>query len=438
MRLYATNFVPNFSADVPLKFGLRGRGRCDVRNSLSGWVVLIAAVFAYATPVRADAGFNAFLKELRPDAAAASITDATFDTAFQGMEPDLTIPDLDLPGRDKTGSAGQAEFTKPPSEYLDKAYMGRLSVSGKQLEAKHRAALQAIEKESGVDRYSLLAIWGRETSYGNYTLPKDAVRVLATLAYIGRRKELFRKELIAALGMLQSGVARADMKSSWAGAVGLTQFMPSEYAPYARDADGDGKKDIFRSVPDALGSAGAQLAGKGWVRGLPWGFEVRIPANADCSLEGPLQAKPLSEWIALGFTRAGGKAWPENLSTRPMYMMSPAGGNGPAFLVTDNFKVFRQYNTSDLYALFVGHLADRIAGGGDFEASWGTATQRTKTIEDIQIRMKALGYTVDKIDGKIGSNSRMNIGKYQRANGLKVDCWPTDAVLAHMRVNAAQ
>jgi lytic murein transglycosylase len=409
-----------------------------VRNGLSGWVWVMAAAWVMVSPARADEGFNTFLQGLRPDAVAAGVTDAIFDAAFEGMEPDLSIPDLDLPGRDKTGSAGQAEFTKPPSEYLDKAYMGRLSITGKQLEAKHRVALQAIEKQSGVDRYSLLAIWGRETSYGNYTLPKDAVRVLATLAYVGRRKELFRKELIAALGMLQSGVARADMKSSWAGAVGLTQFMPSEYAPFARDADGDGKKDIFRSVPDALGSAGAQLQGKGWVAGLPWGFEVRIPPKSDCSLEGPMQAKPLSEWIALGFTRAGGKTWPETLQAVSMYMMSPAGANGPSFLVTDNFKVFRQYNTSDLYALFVGHLADRIAGGGDFEAPWGTAVQRTKTIEDIQTRMKALGYTVDKIDGKIGSNSRMNIGKYQKANGLKVDCWPTDAVLEHMRTNAAK
>jgi lytic murein transglycosylase len=398
----------------------------------------VIALMAMPASARADQVFLGWLETLRPEATAAGVSEATFNSAFRGMEPDLTIPDLDLPGRDKTGSAGQAEFTRPPSEYLDKAYMGRLSATGKQLEAKHRAALESIERDSGVDRYSLLAIWGRETSYGNYTLPKDAVRMLATLAYVGRRKDLFRKELIAALGMLESGVARSDMKSSWAGAVGLTQFMPSEYAPFARDIDGDGKKDIFRSVPDALGSAAAQLSGKGWVAGLPWGFEVRIPAQSDCSLEGPLQARPLSDWIAAGFVRAGGQAWPQNLMTNAMYLMSPAGGNGPAFLVTDNFKVIRQYNTSDLYALFVGHLADRIAGGLDFEAPWGTAVQRTKTIEDIQVRLKALGYTVDKIDGKVGSNSRMNIGKYQKANGLKVDCWPTDGVLAHMRANAAQ
>ncbi len=408
------------------------------KSSARRYGFALALAVVGALPAHADDGFNKWLEAFRPEAMAAGISKATFDSTFRGMEPDLTIPDLDLPGRDKTGAAGQSEFTKPPSEYLDKAYMGRLSATGKQLEAKYRKALETIGRDSGVDRYSLLAIWGRETSYGNYTLPKDAVRVLATLAYVGRRKELFRKELVAALGMLESGVARADMKSSWAGAVGLTQFMPSEYAPYARDADGDGKKDIFRSVPDALGSAGAQLQGKGWVAGLPWGFEVRIPASSDCSLEGPLQAKPLSDWIAQGFVRAGGKPWPKTLLSSLMYLMSPAGGNGPSFLVTDNFKVIRQYNTSDLYALFVGHLADRIAGGSDFETPWGTAAQRTKTIQDIQVRLQELGYNVDKIDGKIGSNSRMNIGKYEKANGLKVDCWPTDAVLAHMRANAAQ
>ena len=420
---------------------VRPRHQIGKTSLVQCWVWSLAVLFAigFVVPAaKADDAFAAFIESLRPEAEAAGVSTATFNAAFKGMEPDLTIPDLDLPGRDKSGSAGQSEFTRPPSEYLDKAYLGRLSETGKKLEAKYRAALETIEKESGVDRYSLLAIWGRETSFGNYTLPKDAVRVLATLAYVGRRKELFRKELLAALGMLQSGVARSDMKSSWAGAVGLTQFMPSEYAPFARDADGDGKKDIFRSVPDALGSAAAQLAGKGWVRGLPWGFEVRIPKGADCSLEGPLQAKPLSDWINLGFIRTGGAAWPKPLLASQMYLMSPAGGNGPAFLVTENFKVIRLYNTSDLYALFVGHLADRIAGGPDFEAPWGTAVQRTKTIQDIQTRLKALGYNVDKIDGKIGSNSRMNIGKYQKTNGLKVDCWPTDGVLAHMRANAAQ
>ena len=400
---------------------------------------LFCSVLAGSFCARAGDAFPVWVAALWPEAEALGVTRATFDATFRGMEPDFSIPDLALPGRDKLGSAGQAEFTRAPSEYLDRAYLMRLAETGKPYAERYKAALEKIEKDSGVDRYALLAIWGRETAYGSYKLPHDAVRVLTTLAYVGRRKELFRKELLAALQMLQAGVARSDMKSSWAGAVGLTQFMPTEYLPYARDADGDGKKDIFRSVPDALGSSAAQLAGKGWIAGLPWGYEIRIPASSDCSLEGPLQARTIAEWAKLGFVRAGGKPWTGKEQAWQAYLMSPAGAYGPSFLVFDNFKVIRLYNTSDLYAVFVGHLADRISGGGDFEKAWGgTGAQKTKIIEEIQTRLKAGGYDVDKIDGKIGSNSRMNIGKYQHASGLKVDCWPTDAVLEHMRSAASR
>ena len=407
--------------------------RSTIRTRAAAFVLSLAMPF-WAASARADDTFQTWLAAVWPEAQALGVSRATFDTAFRGLEPDFSIPDLALPGRDKLGSAGQAEFTRAPSEYLDRAYLMRLAESAKPYATRYRAALDKIEAETGVDRYALLAIWGRETALGTYKLPHDAVRVLTTLAYAGRRKELFRKELLAALQMLQSGVARADMKSSWAGAVGLTQFMPTEYLPYARDMDGDGKKDIFRSVPDALGSSAAQLAGKGWVAGHPWGYEIRIPPGSDCSLEGPLQARSIAEWAQLGFVRSGGKPWTPDQMPLAAYLMSPAGAYGPSFLVFDNFKVIRLYNTSDLYAVFVGHLADRIAGGGDFERAWGgTGAQKTKVIEEIQTRLKSIGYDVDKIDGKIGSNSRMKIGAYQRANRLKVDCWPTDAVLSHMR-----
>lgn len=410
------------------------------------WRVLLRMVAVLAilvTPAltahAANAEFAAFLDSLRPEAAAAGVSNATFDAAVRGLEPDFSIPDLDLPGRDKTGNKGQAEFTRPPSEYLDKAYMARLAEQAKPYLARHGKEFQTIESRIGVDRYSLLAFWARETALGTYKLPHDAIRVLATLAYVGRRKDVFRAELIAALGMLESGVPREKMRSSWAGAVGLTQFMPTEFKPYAQDIDGDGVKNIFTSAPDALGSTAAQLAGKGWVAGRHWGYEVTIPPAGSCAMEGPLQEKPVAEWAKIGFKRAGGKPWTATDLATTAYLMSPAGAYGPAFLVFENFKVIRRYNTSDLYAVFVGHLADRIAGGGDFHTSWaGAAPQKTVVVEEIQNRLKSLGYDVDKIDGKIGSNTRMNIGKYQVANRLKTDCWPSDAVLAHMRRAAAQ
>ncbi len=372
----------------PLRAGAR-------RHRLLTCLTVVMALAAHAVGPRAahaDPTFSAWVETVWPDAAALGVSRKTFDAAFAGMEPNYSIPDLDLPGRDKSGSAGQAEFTRAPAEYLDKAYLERLAAQGRTFLKDHKQALDKIERGSGVDRYSLLAIWGRETAFGAYKLPHDAMRVLATLAYAGRRKDLFRKELVAALQMLELGVARSDMRSSWAGAVGLTQFMPTEYVPYARDIDGDGKKDIFHSVPDALGSTAAQLAGKGWVAGETWGYEVVIPANADCGYEGPTQARPISEWLKIGFVRAGGRPWTEKQLGLQAYLMSVAGTYGPSFLVLENYKVIRRYNMSDLYAVFVGHLADRIAGGGDFVHQFGgTGGQKAKVIEEIQNSVAGAG-----------------------------------------------
>jgi hypothetical protein len=239
--------------------------------------------------------------------------------------------------------------------------------------------------------------------------------------------------------MLQAGVPRAKMKSSWAGAVGLTQFMPSEYFQHVEDGDGDGKADIFDSVPDALASAARQLANKGWVRGVRWGYEVSMPAHGDCSLEGPPGERTIGEWVKLGFQRTGAKPFTPAEMSIPAYLMMPSGAYGPAFLATENFKVIRLYNTSDLYALFVGDLADRIAGAGGFHVPAAQVAQpRTAQVKEIQERMAKLGYPMDKIDGKIGSNTRRQVGTYQKTSGLKIDCWPTEAVLAHLRSNAAR
>ena len=408
-----------------------------VAAAFSALLIALYASVALSLPARAaaDPAYRAFLEGLWPEAKAAGVSRTTFDAALAGLDaPDRSLPDLVLPGQTKAEPKGQAEFTRPPEKYLDRSYLEKLAAEGRQLLARHKAALDRIENELGVDRFSVLAIWGRETAFGNHKLPHDAITVLATQAYLGRRKEMFRAELIAALRMLEAGVPRSDMRASWAGAMGLTQFMPSEYFIHAYDLDRDGKTDIFRSVPDALASAARQLQGKGWVKGVGWGYEIAIPPGADCAYEGPTQERPIAEWAKLGLKRADGKAWTAKEQDLTTYMMSPAGAYGPNFLVTENFKVIRKYNTSDLYAVFVGHLADRIAGSGDFVHPWGgIGAQNARVIEDIQERLKTLGYEVDKIDGKIGSNTRRNVGHYQRANGLKVDCWPSDAVLTHMK-----
>lgn len=397
--------------------------------------IALLSVTVFAGNARAD--FKTFVEGLWPEAEAFGISRATFDKAFKGVRPQLNLPDLVIPGRAKSKTPKQAEFTRPPRKYLDPAYLARLAKRGRGLAKKHQDALVRIEQEFGVDRYSVLAIFGRETAFGSYTPKHDAIRVLATQAYLGRRKDKFRKELLFALKLLQHGVPRAKMRASWAGAMGLTQFLPSEFFEHTHDLGGDGYADLFDSVPDALASAARQLKNKGWVRGQTWGYEVVIPNSSDCSLEGPPGIRPIREWIELGYVRVKGRKFPPHVLDAPAYLMSPAGAYGPAFLALENFQVIRRYNTSDLYATFVGNLADRIAGGGDFVAPWRKiGPQRTKTIRGVQQGLMDAGYDIKIVDGFIGSGTRRQVGLYQKANGIRIDCWPTPQVLKHIQKHA--
>jgi lytic murein transglycosylase len=408
--------------------------RSLLRRSLAGLAAAGALALVCATPAPAADAFRAFLESLWPDAQALGVSRATFDAAFRGLTPDLALPDLVLPGHKRDDSAGQAEFTKSAMDYLNPKSLANMASQGRAFLKQHEREIVNIEGETGVDRYILVAIWGRETAYGTQKDTRDAIQVLATQAYTGRRKDQFRQELLYALKMLQDGIPRAKMKSSWAGAVGMTQFLPSDYYKYAADGDGDGKADIFSSVPDALASAAHQLAGKGWVRGQHWGYEVKVPAHADCSLEGPPGHRTIGEWLKLGFERAGPVRFKPQERAFDAYLMMPSGSYGPAFLATENFQAIRRYNTSDLYALYVGNLADRIAGGGDFYTpSAKIAQPRTVQVMEIQERLIKLGHPLDKADGKIGSGTRREVGTYQKTNGLKIDCWPTEAVLTHLR-----
>lgn len=410
-------------------------------SRLKGAAAIFALLAVFLTPMQSAVGadkFRAWLETLWPEAQALGVSRATFDAAFRGLSPDYKLPDLIIPGRKRDDSAGQPEFTSSAMDYLKPEYLSRLAVRGRKFKEKYKSSLDRIEKLTGVERDIVVAIWGRETSYGSFKLRHDAIRALATQAYVGRRKDMFRKELLYALKMLQDGVPRKKMRSSWAGAIGLTQFLPSEYYSHADDGDGDGKVDLFDSVPDALASAARQLANKGWVPGLRWGYEARVPDNADCSLEGPPGMRTIGDWAALGFERAGKKRFRPDELPHQAYLMMPSGAYGPAFLATENFQVIRRYNTSDLYALFVGNLADRIAGGGDFHTpSAKIAQPRTVQVKEIQKRLIDRGYALKLVDGKIGSNTRRQVGTYQKKHGLKIDCWPTAAVLKHLRQTAS-
>jgi len=392
-------------------------------------LLLVTLSPAFAT----DVAFQQWLAAQWPAARELGVSRVTFDAAVRGLEPDFSLPDLSIPGRPEVAPQ-QAEFVQTPGQYLREPTFDRLAARGRQLAAQYRDTLSRIEKEVGVPGNVVLAIWARETDYGGYKLPLDAIRTLATQAYIGKRKDFFQNEFLHALKMLQDGVPRADMRSSWGGAVGLTQFLPSEFYKYAVDFDADGRADIWHSVPDALASAAKQLAGKGWQAGQAWAYEVRAPRGTDCTQGVPEVTRAIGDWLALGFVPAYGRKLMASELTLQASLLQPEGSYGPSFLTPKNYFVIKDYNYSDLYVLFVGHLSDRIAGGRPFETPWSKNAQlKTREVETMQKRLTALGLYKDKIDGKAGMLTRAAVGNYQKRNGLTVDCWPTAAVLDHMR-----
>lgn len=405
----------------------------DCFASLATTILLL-----FASPpaaVAADAGFTQFIASLWPEAQQAGVSRAVFERETQGLEPDYKLPDLLLPGRPKTGAPSQAEFVQVPADYLKEASIARLATHGRTLMQQHAVTLRAIEQRFGVPGPIILAIWGRETDFGRHRLPYDAVRVLATQAYVGRRKEQYRGEFIAALKLLQSGVvARKDLRASWGGAVGLTQFLPSEVMKHGVDFDHDGRVDLWHSVPDALASAAQQLVNKGWQRGVRWAYEVRTPRGADCTQGVPEVTKPIGQWLREGFAPVRGLRLSAAEQAQSASLLQPEGVYGPSFLTTPNYFVIKEYNFSDLYVLFVGHLADRIAGGPSFETPWSASHQlRTTSVEAMQQRLTQIGLYGDKIDGKAGMKTRAALGAYQKKAGLKVDCWPSEEVLRAMQ-----
>ena len=255
--------------------------------------------------------------------------------------------------------------------------------------------------------------------------------MLATQAYVGRRKDKYRNEFILALKMLGDGeVARKDLRSSWAGATGLTQFLPSEFYQHAVDFDGDGRRDIWHSVPDALASAARQLVNKGWQPGVRWAYEVQAPAGVDCTLGVPEVTKPIGEWLRQGFVPVRGQKLNVTEQSEPASLLQPEGIYGPAFLTTKNYFVIKEYNFSDLYVLFVGHLSDRMLSPQPFATPWSASSQlRSADVEAMQRQLTRLGLYADKLDGKAGMQTRAALGAYQKSAGLKVDCWPSETVL---------
>jgi lytic murein transglycosylase len=405
---------------------------------LAIWAML---ALSFARPAFAEAvsaeGFRTFLVTFRATAIKEGIRPEVYDTVTRGLTPDFSLPDLDIPSRAGKGP-GQPEFIRTPEQYLNEKYLTSLGEQGRRLYAAHKDTLAAIQKVYGIDPYLLLALWGRETAFGTANdSTHNALQVLATLSYAGNRKELFQKNFLYAIRLVQDGVIAAkDMKSSWAGAMGLVQFMPEDYYLYAVDQDGDGKKDIWHSVPDALASLAKNIKHYGWDPAQPWGFEVSAPASADCSLGYLDIRKSVREWASLGITPVKAREFPPEVLDWQASLLQPAGIHGPAFLTFQNFQVIRDYNKSDLYALFVGHLADLIRGGGAFSRRWEAVTQiATADVEYMQTQLTRLGLYSDTIDGKAGGRTRSAAGAYQKRVGLPLTCWPDAALIAHLKAH---
>jgi len=401
--------------------------------SLLCYVSFAQAAFAGAPS--AD-GFRAWIASFRATALEKGIRASVYDSITRGLTPDFSLPDLDIPSKKQPE---QPEFVRTPDQYLNEKTLASLAEQGRRLFAQYKDTLISIKKTYQIDPYVLLAVWGRETAFGTYAHDSryNALEVLATEAYAGRRKELFERQFIDAMRMVQEGViAPQDMKSSWAGAMGLVQFMPEDYFKYAVDQDGDGKKDIWHSVPDALASLAKNLQGIHWNQEHLWGLEIHSLANVDCSLGYLDIRKPVSEWAAMGIAPVKGGEFPREVLNWEASLLQPAGIFGPAFLTFDNFQVIRDYNKSDLYALFVGNLADRIRGGGGFSQPWQRIVQvPTSDVEFMQKKLTSLSLYSDTIDGKAGGRTRAAVGAYQKRVGLPQTCWPTAEIVAHLKAH---
>ncbi len=378
-----------------------------------------------ATAEEAKQDFQAFVAGLWPEAAARGVSRATFDAAFKGLAPDPQVI---------AATQRQPEYIRPVGAYIASLVSEGRIAAGRKRTAPFAETLAAVEEKFGVDRFLLLAIWGIESNYGSEPSGRDIIRSLATLAHARYRDDFFRGELVAALVILQRGdIARDKMLGSWAGAMGQPQFIPSSFLRYAVDFSGDGHADIWTNVLDVLASIANYFRESGWTAGLPWGFEVAIPAGFDYRKS----RAPFADWSGLGVKRADGGALP---GAGEAILLFASGYKGPAFLVTKNFEAVKRYNNSDAYALAAVHLADRLRGGDPIRARWPDDDKPLSREERVELQraLAALGYKVNNFQGQIDFDLRDNVREIQASAGMVPDGNPDAALLAVLRARAGK
>jgi membrane-bound lytic murein transglycosylase B len=370
---------------------------------------------------------QAFLDSVWRDAEVAGVRRPTFERAFA----DVRTIDPDILAR----HANQPEFDRTIGDYVSSIVnTDRISTGRARLE-QYASILGDIERRYGVDRHILLAIWGIESNFGVAKGDRSVVRALTTLAVAEPRRAAFWKsELVAALSILETErIAPEKLVGSWAGAMGHTQFMPSTYVKHAVDFDGDGVRDVWSSVPDALASAARYLQASGWQQGRSWGREVVLPGDFDFALATPTAQRTMSGWRILGLRAQSGTLPPDDASL--WQLVVPAGAGGPAFLVAQNFEAILNYNRAYSYAIAVGALADRIAGASPIQASWppGDLPMSRDQRVEMQEILSSLGFDVGGVDGIIGTKTRDALRGFQKARGLPADGHPSLVLLNRMR-----
>ena len=373
----------------------------------------------------ATADFGVCLERLWPQAAKRGVSRATYETYALTLTPDLKIMEF---------MDSQPEFTRALWDYLDFLVTEVRIARGREILAQYASIFDAVEKSYGVDRYIITAIWGIESNFSTAGGERPVVRSTATLACIGRRQNYFRDEFLSALEILHRGDVRPEqLKGSWAGAFGPTQFMPTSFKRFAVDFDGDGRRDVVDSVPDLIASTANNLKKDGWVAGQTWGYEVALPSGFNYLLADNARRMSLREWEQHGVRRIGGQPFPRPDDTA--FLLVPAGARGPAFVMLDNFRAIMKYNPSEAYALAIGHLADRMRGGGAFAQPWPREERVLSRAEryELQQLLAARGFDIGQPDGRLGGKTRLAIRQFQASLGDPPDGFASSGVLSRLR-----
>jgi len=400
----------------PAQAGMVDASHRPVPRAVKGMIVKTAT---------APSGYLSWIRDFHGRARAQGISDRTFQAAFQGVQYRADVIEKDR---------NQSEFTKQIWEYLDRAVSDKRVANGRDAVRQNARILQAVEKTYGVEAEVVAAIWGLESSYGDYRGDIPMVDALSTLAYDGRRGRFFEQQLVAVLKIIQAGdVAPRNMTGSWAGAMGHTQFIPTSYLAYAVDFTGDGKRDIWSDNPtDALASTAAYLKRFGWTYGQPWGMEVALPRGFDYSQAGSRNKKSVAHWTSMGVRLANGQPIPNHGASS---ILLPAGARGAAFVIFKNFHVIARYNAADAYVIGVGHLSDRIRGGAELRAGWPRGDRGLVFAErrEMQQRLTAAGYNTQGADGIVGPNTLRAVRRFQAAQGMVPDGYVSYEILRRLR-----